>query len=454
MKNELEKRIVANILHLNTREEQIDAMVSIKIGDFQNPVYRMFLVTINSIIIKNERTADSIGLFENHKEYKNEIADLSNAEISKIKLFEDIREIKANAFRQKLIDVVETGHRELNQAQYLSEFKDAKNRLLANISGIDFEHDSKFLEYTALDHQLMQNLNKENSTLIDGYSWGLKTMDIYTNGIEPGRFYVIGALKKAGKTRFVVHTIRELIHQDVRTCFLSLEVPPYPLYRMLKASMAGMEDTALRSGEFKNLTPDQQTKLKEIVLDQNQLLIECNTGLGLSELLGRVKRYAHLGAKVIVIDFLQRIVFDIKNPVQELTEISNRLADASRQLNVAIILLCQLSNVAEKETPSISHLKGTGGIAEAADTIMIFDNMYRRLKKEEHRNKVRIELTQRYGESAVFYIGSDLGLCRFYDIAKHPDVKQVKVYSAPNLQIKNQPVQQVLEFEQTSEFDI
>lgn len=443
MQNELEKRIIANILQLDSREDQIDALAAFTEEDFQNPVSIKLIRAIKDIIIKNERSADIVGLFEAAKEYKNEIASLSTQDISKVRLAEDIRELKARTFKRKLLINTREGLKKLEEAKYLSEFKDEKNNLLAAIAGIDFESESKFVEFTALDNQLMQNLQKETNQTIDGYSWGLKVMDLYTNGIERGRFYVIGALKKAGKTRFVIHTIKELLHQDVKTAFLSLEVPQYPLYRMLKASMLGLEDTALRSGEYKSLSPEKRKELEKIKFHSNQLLIECTSGLGLSELLGRVKRYAHLGAKVIIIDFLQRVVFDIKNPVQELTEISNRLADVSRQLNVSIILLCQLSNVAERETPSIAHLKGTGGIAEAADTIMIFDNLYRRLKKDEYKNTIRIELTQRYGESAVFLIASDLGLCRFTDIGPKKKIISAKGVQNTENTIKQEEIGQI-----------
>jgi len=81
-------------------------------------------------------------------------------------------------------------------------------------------------------------------------------------------------------------------------------------------------------------------------------------------------------------------------------------------------MLSQLSNLAEKEIPSISHLKGTGGLAEASDTIMIFDNISRRNKNESNRSRIDIEITQRYGESGRLSIYADLGRCFFNNYYK------------------------------------
>ena len=88
----------------------------------------------------------------------------------------------------------------------------------------------------------------------------------------------------------------------------------------------------------------------------------------------------------------------------------------ARKENVAIVIASQLANISERETPTIGHLKGSGGIGETADTIMLIENIYRKTKKEEDRNKLVLYFEQRHGLSGKQKIYCDLGLCQFKDL--------------------------------------
>jgi len=77
----------------------------------------------------------------------------------------------------------------------------------------------------------------------------------------------------------------------------------------------------------------------------------------------------------------------------------------------------QLNALGEKQVPNMGHLKGSGGIGEAADTIILFDNLYRRTKKENVKNKIDLYIEQRYGDSGKLAIQADLGSCTFRNLA-------------------------------------
>lgn len=61
----------------------------------------------------------------------------------------------------------------------------------------------------------------------------------------------------------------------------------------------------------------------------------------------------------------------------------------------------------------------SGGIGEAADVIFLFDNLYRRTKEENDRNKVDVYIEQRHGDSGLAHLWADLGSCRFNNLATH-----------------------------------
>jgi replicative DNA helicase len=128
---------------------------------------------------------------------------------------------------------------------------------------------------------------------------------------------------------------------------------------------------------------------------------------------------------VVFIDFIQRMRDEKygKDRVREVESISKALADMSRELNVAVIALAQLSGEAEKlsdnEVPTMSYLKESQGIAENADTIIVMHN--------ENRNqsaftsdggyqlqKIRMRIEQRYGISGgIIGLLGDLRTCTF-----------------------------------------
>jgi replicative DNA helicase len=123
------------------------------------------------------------------------------------------------------------------------------------------------------------------------------------------------------------------------------------------------------------------------------------------------------GVQVVFIDYLQRIVHNKNRDAQELEEISNIIADATREEGIAIILLSQMQNIAENEIPTIGHLKGSGGIGESADTILLLDNIARRTHKDTDKGNMDIYVEQRYGDSGKVELLCDLGTLWFGDRA-------------------------------------
>ena len=76
---------------------------------------------------------------------------------------------------------------------------------------------------------------------------------------------------------------------------------------------------------------------------------------------------------MIIIDYLQLIEDKYsKNSEERNAKISRGIKNLAKSLDVPIILLCQLNNkVFSNETrkPNLSHLRGSGQIAQAADIV-------------------------------------------------------------------------------------
>lgn len=422
---QLEQRIIGSILNLDIRDEQIYFISLIgNSNHFINLIHQEMIEAIAHICLTERSLVDSVGLAIYLKKYHSEISIINSSHISSAFLEQDIKTLILRYKHAKLNKQIEQDFRELKDSVTVKEIESAINQMLIHLSGNMMDSDSNLLDFNKMDKLLMENLSNAKQSRIDGFSFGISDLDTITNGIITPKLFTVGALKKAGKTRLVIHIIRELINQNVPVAFLSLEVPEYEVYKMLKASGVGIEDSQLRAGNLVYLSKEKIRELENISFNSDRLMIECNSGLNLSDILKRVRKYAQLGAKVIFIDFFQRIVHDIKNKTNELEEIAQRLADATREFDIALFMLSQLSNLAEREIPSISHLKGTGGLAEASDTIIIMDNVFRRTGSESEKNRIDLEITQRYGESGKLTIYADLGKCYFNNFYKQIDAKR------------------------------
>ena len=295
-----------------------------------------------------------------------------------------------------------------------TELDNLKNSLITELSNLEFDKkESSFADIKLLSAKLIKNLGAKEK--ITGFSWGIKEMDIATNGIEEERFIVIGALKKSGKTRFAAH-IQRMIQQQGGVCiFKSLEMASYDLMKLQLAAESEISDRLIKSGGLlKKYQISKILALKDQI-DWEKMPIETGT-LKKEMITPTLRRYSKLYAGcVVIIDFIQRIYYDKSRGASELEEIAMMIGDAVREFKITVIVLSQLANTAESEKPDIGHLKGSGGIAENADIIILLDNIFRRTKKEDDKNKLNITIQQRYGETSEFKVFADLGKCQFKD---------------------------------------
>ena len=128
---------------------------------------------------------------------------------------------------------------------------------------------------------------------------------------------------------------------------------------------------------------------------------------------------------IVFVDFLQRMqgIKHKNDRVREVEEIAMELANLSRDLNVAVFALCQLSGEAEKlpsdEIPSMKHFKESQAIGENLDCSIVLHNPKRlespydsQGKYTEPEFKVKVEQRYDFSGNIINLIG-DLRTCNF-----------------------------------------
>lgn len=326
------------------------------------------------------------------------------------------------------------------------EFSKHLNTALEDLST---KHDVDMV-MNGLDEKIYQLSSKQVETMVDvvkttneiiekannaqkygcyGYSWGISGLDFITSGIEVGKTYVIGATKKSGKTKFVINTIKALTDAQVKVHFLSLEMNGESVVKELISRFASVNNNVLKTKLYGEL----EEKIRTVSQQYSDVEIDTQSFLNITQVRYKVRQAAQRGCKVIFMDYLQRMDFQLKGNNQNFATVIagtvSQIADIAKEFGVAFIFLSQLRNNAENEQADISYLKDSGGIAEGVDCIIILNNQDRINKvydQSQKTDEIWMSIEQRSGQSGIVRCKVDLSKAEYREIEN--GVKRAEVH--------------------------
>jgi replicative DNA helicase len=243
-----------------------------------------------------------------------------------------------------------------------------------------------------------------------GYSFGSSELDERIM-LVPGGLYVIGGIKKGGKTQFAIsiidHNLRQ--SQPVPSLMFSIEMSAE---QVLKRLIARRSEINSRKLHTKHISGGDFERIKAAVSDITKTPLQVNQSPDISttQIMARTRSWKYRneipdGSGIVVVDFLQLINNERRKGETEATGLKNiaySLARMAKQLKLVVIALAQLRNEAEGQEPHIGFLEGSGGIAQAAEAILLIDLVKRRDKGAQSGdwNDFNVIIAgQRHGES-------------------------------------------------------
>lgn len=210
-----------------------------------------------------------------------------------------------------------------------------------------------------------------------GVSSGLLSWDRSVGGLRPGSLNVIAARPSIGKSTLAPIFAAAVVKETGKhVLFFSLE--------MLGESWAWREFSRLTSIKGETLRKDSQSgfdSIQESAIekverneDLNKFLVIDRPDLHIDQIVG-ISRAQHdkhpLGT--IVIDYLQLIEAEKsqRSRHEEVGNISGKLKQLAKELNLPIIALGQLNRSGEPGNPQISQMAQADKIAMDADTVTL-----------------------------------------------------------------------------------
>ena len=227
---------------------------------------------------------------------------------------------------------------------------------------------------------------------LSGLATGLSDLDRLLGGMQASDLIILAGRPGMGKTALatniafnVARAWRGEVQPDgsMKTVdggivgFFSLEMSSEQLATRIIAEQSEVPSADIRRGK---ITEDQFAQIVAASRDMQQvpLYVDQSGGLAVAQLAARARRLKRQrGLDLVIVDYIQLLQGSSKrgsdNRVQEVTEITNRLKALSKELNVPILALSQLSRQVESrddKRPQLSDLRESGSIEQDADVVM------------------------------------------------------------------------------------
>jgi len=223
--------------------------------------------------------------------------------------------------------------------------------------------------------------------LTTGVPSGLVELDQLTSGFHPGELIILAGRPGMGKTALALTIARNAaLDYNYPVGVFSLEMADYQLALRILCAEARVDSHLVRTGR---LHKDQWAKLSTLTgrLHKAPLYIDDSPVLTMMDIRAKARRLkAEHDIQLLIIDYLQLIKgHKAENRQQEITEISRSLKALSKEVDVPVIALSQLSRAVEgraDKKPQLSDLRESGSLEQDADVVLF---IYRKAFYEKGR---------------------------------------------------------------------
>jgi len=221
----------------------------------------------------------------------------------------------------------------------------------------------------------IEKLYKKKSK-VSGIESGFNDLDLKTSGLNPSELILVAARPAMGKSAFVLNIAHHVaMNVKVPVMIFSLEMSKEQMVNRILCSEAEVDSMKVRTGDLES---EDWIKLGKASgnLAESPIYIDDTPGLSPAELRAKCRK-AKLEKDIglVIIDYLQLMEGKGRSESRqnEISEISRSLKLLSKELNIPVIALSQLSRAPEARPdhrPILSDLRESGSIEQDADIVM------------------------------------------------------------------------------------
>lgn len=424
---ESEKAVLgACLLDKQCLEESVD---SLEKDDFYSPAHSVLFEAISEMFNKNQPVdVVTLGEFLNNKGKLDRIGglsylfDLTNScpTIANHQFY--IETIKSKSNLRKIINLGKQ-LQELGMSNHDPE--EAINKAESLIFGLSSSRNSKKVaKVQDFIHDYFKILQQrtQTDTGITGLSTGFKSLDRVLAGLQKSDLIIVAGRPSMGKTALALNISENVCDAGGRVIVFSLEMSKEQLLERMVCSQSRVAGDYIRTG---NLSEKQWEEIKKALgkIKSWDLYIDDTPAITLAEIRSKLRKsHAEKPIDLVIIDYLGLIsIPDGKgNKADQIGEVTKGLKMLARELDLPIILICQLNRgveAREDKRPLMSDLRDSGAIEQDADIILLLyrDEYYNYDSPKKGIAEIIIA-KQRRGSTGVVELKYQKSITRFSDL--------------------------------------
>lgn len=363
---EIEKAVLGVLM---TTKEHLNIIPTLDIDLFTDENNRVILSAIKDIfnqtntidvfMVANKCKHIMAFVFQCHAQVSSDANfDYHLAVLKELKLRRDIKTLINQSIPMvELTDIFKLRENMIKTLEKMISIQSKKELRLNEIVGA---------EITKIEEHQKSSLHNETI----GINTGFRKLNEITGGWKSS-LIIIAARPAVGKSSLGLQIAKYPAENGIPTMCISVEMTNSEIVGRVISSSSDVPLSAITNA---NLSENQWTKVVNTDFSI-PMYLDDDENLNLDILKMKLREYVRLyGIKLFVIDYIQLIENSGAkgNREREVAEISRTLKKLSKELDLPIIALAQLSRASEQEKrePKLSDLRESGSIEQDANMVM------------------------------------------------------------------------------------
>jgi len=274
-----------------------------------------------------------------------------------------IATLNSERFRENITDIV-SRKMQVTTGEIASQLQDAVWRYHGGVPNS-----------WQIEEALQRTLDRVESRMIgeQEFIYGIPEMDRVLGGLHRKETTVISARPGTGKSSLAMNIAYTQLERDKKVLYIDLESGDESMLERFLCRITGIGIDTIHQG--RNLTAGQLAKLANAAQKLKDMPLTINDRAAIT--VGEIYNQAlDTKADLIIVDYLNLMASNvaISDEVGKLGQMSLGLHEASKNLNIPIIILAQMNRGPENRNdhrPTIADIRGSGKIEEHADNIIL-----------------------------------------------------------------------------------
>ncbi len=374
-----ESSVIGSILMDNMKIDEVCEIIAPE--DFYHPVNQKVFASIKRLH-ESGNPIDVISVAENigqDPEFSNAggmkyLGDLAKQTPSNSNAVNYSKIVKDKARRRCIIqiasDAIAGAYGEQDTDYLIDQL--STNSSLVSIDQFDNNLDIKTVLANVVDTMERRSERKDQGLI--GISTGLKDLDEMISGLQKGKLHTLAARPAMGKSCLGINIVESVGLAGKVAQLFTLEMTNEEVGMRVLSSQSGVDHDMIQSSK---MSQDCWTRVFSAMnrLKDSKIFIDDSTSLTLEKIKNRCRKTKSIhGLDLVVVDYLGLMETNGSgNHVLDISNITRGMKNLSKDLDVPVVLLCQLNRDPEKRAdkrPQLSDLRDSGAIEQDSNVVM------------------------------------------------------------------------------------